>query len=407
MLKRSVLPFVVLVSAVIIFIVLKQTKADAPIVEKVEKVWKVNTVLVNFQTLSPEIVLYGRIESPSTSTLTSSLEADVLSVDALDGQMVTKGQLLISLDDIDIQLLLAQRQADVDESNALIYSENQRFNRDKKLLIQEQALLALTEKAVKRAITLEKKRLTSQVNLDDALASKQRQVLVVQRLHFDIADHSSRLTQLNARLKRNQALLAQSDVDVKRSQITAPFNGRISSVSVSAGERVKSGEQLLSLYNIDELELRAQIPNRHLADINTLLAKGESLVSVAKNVSFSLDRLSGEIQLNSGGIDGLFRVTSSQSSLTLGEFITLNLTLSAHEHVFSLPYNALYRLNYVYAVQEGYLQRVSIERVGEYTDSSGNKQLIITSRDLQQGDVVLSTQLPNAISGLRVESVSE
>lgn len=411
MLKRVVLPVVIVLIAITAFIGLKQSKPEKAVIEKPEKVWMVNTVPVSIQTISPEITLYGRVETPRKSSLKSALAADVLSIAVLEGTVVEVGQPLMTLDDTDMQLLLAQRQADVAEIEALIVVENQRFKRDQGLLEQESALLELADKAVNRSKKLEQSRLASQANLDEAQASKQRQLLTLKRLNFDIAEHPSRVAQLQAKLKRAQALLKQAEVDLNRSIITAPFSGRIAQLNVSVGDRVRAGDSLLSLYDLDNLEVRAQLPGRYINQVYTMLQQNEAIVAKAlldqQLLTFKLERLSGEVKVDSGGIDGLFSITANKYALALGTFVELKLKLAQQKDVIALPFNALYGLDHVYKLQEGYLQSVMIKRVGEFTNNVGDKQLLLRSSDLQQGDQIVSTQLPNAITGLRVEAVGE
>lgn len=393
------------------FAVLKHNKPEKMVIQKPEKVWRVNTVPLNFQHISPEITLYGRIETPRKSTLKSALVADVMSVSVLEGSKVDIGQQLIKLDDTDVQLLLEQRQADLAEVNALIDSEVERFKRDKGLLEQETELLQLADKAVARAKKLEQSRLASQSSLDDALANKQRQELTLKRLNYDIAEHPPRVAQLQARKKRTQALLKQAKVNLKRSNIVAPFSGRISQLDVAVGDRVRAGDSLLSLYDLESLEVRAQIPGRYISQIQKMINQGEVLVATAfigeQKLSFKLERLSGEVKLDSGGIDGLFSIIGNQQMLALGTFVELKLQLAVQHNVVALPFNALYGMNHIYRLNEGYLESVDIERVGEYTNDKGKKLLLLRSDNLRQGDEVVSTQLPNAITGLRVEALSE
>jgi len=411
LLKRIVLPLVILLIAIAIFMGLKQSKPEKVVIQKPEKVWRVDTTLVDFQTISPEIILYGRVETPRKSTLKSALVADVISVSVLEGAEVEKGQELLILDDTDMQLLLKQRQADLAEINALLKSESERFKRDKGLLEQETALLVLADKAVARSKKLEQSRLASQSSLDDALATKQRQVLTLKRLNYDIAEHPARAAQLTARKSRAQAMVQQANVDLKRSQIKAPFSGRVSQLHVSIGDRVRSGDNLLSLYDLENLEVRAQIPGRYISQIYTMIKQKKVLSATGildeQTLSFKLERLSGEVKLDSGGIDGLFSISGNNQMLALGTFVELKLTLAQHDNVVALPFNALYGLNHVYRVNDGYLESVSIERVGEFTSESGETLLLLSGVDLKQGDTIVSTQLPNATTGLRVEAMSE
>ena len=43
-------------------------------------------------------------------------------------------------------------------------------------------------------------------------------------------------------------------------------------------------------------------------------------------------------------------------------------------------------------------------RVGDWTSPSGEQLTLVRSAELQSGDQVMTTQLPNAVTGLLVES---
>ncbi|RKZ80907.1 MAG: efflux transporter periplasmic adaptor subunit [Gammaproteobacteria bacterium] len=389
---------------------LNQSKPDARMMQKPEKVWRVNTVAVQYQDLSPEITIYGRVETPRKASMNAALVADVIEVKILEGSEVEVGQVLLKLDDTDVHLLINQRQADLAEINAAIDSELLRFKRDKELLEHENKLLEIADNAVGRAKKLEHSRLASQSFLDEAYAAKQRQLLTLKRLKHDIAQHPARLAGLKARQIRAQALLEQSQVDLQRTVITAPFTGRVAKLDVSIGNRVRTGDRLLSIYDLENLEVRAQIPGRYLKQIRTSLEQNKQQTATAyiddNLLQFSLARLSGEIRPDSGGIDGLFRCTSDRNALVLGAFVDLTLKLSQQSSVIAIPFNALYGLNKVYRLTDGHLQSVNVERVGEYHTEQGIS-LLVRSEELKEADLIISTQLPNAITGLRVEALDD
>ncbi|RKZ93669.1 MAG: efflux transporter periplasmic adaptor subunit, partial [Gammaproteobacteria bacterium] len=91
MLKRVLLPIAILVIAILAFIALNQSKSDNRVVKKPEKVWRVNTVAVTYQDLSPEITIYGRVETPRQASLNAALVADVIEVNILEGTEVKAG----------------------------------------------------------------------------------------------------------------------------------------------------------------------------------------------------------------------------------------------------------------------------------------------------------------------------
>ncbi|EDN67898.1 Secretion protein HlyD [Beggiatoa sp. PS] len=130
---------------------------------------------------------------------------------------------------------------------------------------------------------------------------------------LEIKNHTARLAQLQA--KQNRAL-AQRDLarlEITRTQIVAPVTGVIADVEVAVGDRVRSGDVLLSLYDNTTLEVRAQIPSRYQGIVLDALDVNNQLLASAKindkPMRLQLDRVSGQINEDSGGIDGLFRVT--------------------------------------------------------------------------------------------------
>lgn len=406
MLKKFALPVVIIAAAIAVFVMLKATKPATPASPQPEKAWLVDAVAVDYQRLAPEVRIYGRVETPRDANLKAAIEADVVEVNVLEGEIVAAEELLIKLDDTDVKLAMQQREADVAEAQALINSENQRYQRDQGLLANQKQLVSLADNAVQRAKKLEQSRLASQSTLDEALAGYEQQVLALKQLQHDINEHPSRLAQLKAALKRAQSLLQQSQVNLARSEILAPFSGRVSGLTVALGDRVRSGDSLLTIYDLSQLEVRAQIPGRYISQVRRMLTEGQTLSARAwldgEEKMLTLNRLSGEVRQDSGGIDGLFRLTDNQQPLPLGTFVELQLQLAEQDSLIELPFSALYGMDRVYLIEDEHLRSVTIERVGEKSSAAGNT-LLVRSDELSQGDLVATTQLPNAITGLRVE----
>ncbi|HAQ49945.1 MAG TPA: efflux transporter periplasmic adaptor subunit [Gammaproteobacteria bacterium] len=410
MLQRFIIPISIILIGVAMVTTMALLKSEKKTYDKPAKLWRVTTAPIEVTSLSPEITIYGRVDTPRKATINAAITADVMQVDALEGQEVSKGQALLSLDNRDSRLLVAQRQADMDEVAAAIRSEKTRYQRDKETLINQMVLLDLAKKSVSRAQQLDQTRLVTRSTLDEAIGNEQRQIIIVKNLQHDIAEHPTRLAKLEASYQRAQALLSQAKLDLSRSIITAPFDSRIARLTVSAGDRVRAGDNLLSLYDLNSLEIRAQIPSRHLRSIRDSLRIGKPIIAQAQLdgqiLPLQLTRLSGEAREDSGGVDGLFRLTDQQSLLTLGMFLKLTITLPLEHDVMGIPINALYGLNRVYVVEAGHLKAVKVEKIGEYRHQAQD-YLIVRSEQLQQEKAVVITQLPNAISGLAVSVVNE
>lgn len=406
---RFVLPLFFLGVGVVVFIQLKSSGPEDRPASPVERSWPVEAATVEFKELAPTVRLYGRIESPRESRLRAALAADVVSSSVLVGQAVKQGQSLIQLDDSDARLTLAQREADLAEIQAQIKSENNRHATDMALLRQDEQLLALAQTSLDRAMKLAETQSGSQANVDSALEAVARQTLALTIRQNTIEDHPARLAQLRARLKRAEAMRDQATQNLERTQITAPFDGRVTEVHVSPGDRTHPGEPLVSLFDMDYTEVRAQIPNRYLTKLrNSLRQKDRIRASTTMDgvdVPLTLVRLAGKIESGDGGVDGFFQLPPDHPALELGRTLAILVTLPAEEGVFALPVTAVYGADAAYRIKDSRLERVRLQRVGEYRNGEWGSWSLFRSDDLKPGDVILTGQLPNAVEGLRVEVV--
>ncbi|WP_432470883.1 HlyD family efflux transporter periplasmic adaptor subunit [Amphritea sp. HPY] len=407
--KGWILPIVILLFAVILFAVLKATKPTAPSRPVQEKQWNVKTVPARFESRQPRLTLYGKVESPRSSTLSSSVTAYVAEQAIAEGNRVSAGQLLIQLDNRDAQLLLTQRQADVDRINAQIEAEKVRYQSDLKALRIERELVSITQRTLERFKNLSSRQAASQNQLDEARRTKQQQALSLNSREQSIADHPNRMAQLTAQQQQASALRDSAALDLERTSIRAPYAGRIASISVAPGDRVRSGDTLLSIYNDRNLEIRAQIPSRFLPRIRSQLAASASIIARAEldgqTLDLQLDRLAGEVGSGRVGVDALLRVVSSGFSLEPGRAIALDVALPAIDRVLALPPQAIYGTDRLYSVTRGRLESHRIIKVGDTIDSQGKPIILVRSDSLQSDDQILATQLPNAISGLLVKVV--
>jgi len=406
---RRLIPLIIFALACGTFYFLKSTKPQAPSKKIEEKVWSVKTIPAEPSTHQPNLVLYGKVESPRMAHITAAVTAFVEAVDTDEGKNIALDDALIQLDSSDAQLLVAQRQADVDSFKAQIDAEKVRYQTDQKSLAIEQKLQQLSLKAVTRYQNLIKRKVSSQDQLDSARSAYHQQTLAVTQREQAIADHPNRLTQLESQLKRATSLLDAATLDLTRTAIKAPFIGRVARLHVAPGDRVRAGDPLLDLYSTDRLEVRAQIPNRVLAnlrnrEINSVIQATAQLDG--QTLKLELDRIAAAVDGGRAGIDALFKITDKQNVPEPGRSLAIDVELPAVEQTIALPPMALYGLNRIYLLKDGRMQGLDVERIGDSSDQTGKPVVLIRSPQLVSGDLIITTQLPNAISGLRVKDVN-
>ncbi|OAD23368.1 efflux transporter RND family, MFP subunit [Candidatus Thiomargarita nelsonii] len=311
--KIIIIPLLILAIGFGGFWYMKKTKAENEPIKIEEQVWVVTVVSVKPSALSPTLTLYGRVESPRTATLRAptqslNLNATVIEVPVLEGKTVKKGHRLISLEDNDSIFNLKQREADIIDIEAQIEIEKQRHANNLSALKHEETLLKLIQTSVKRLRQLKKQKLSPQSALDETQQAVERQMLQIINRRLEIKNHKARLAQLEAKRVRAIAQRNLSRLELARTKIIAPFSGIIAKVFVAPGDRVRSGDALLSVYDNTVLEVRAQIPTRYQGTVLDALAAGHQLQANAlvkkKSVFLQLNRVSGQINPDSGGIDG-------------------------------------------------------------------------------------------------------
>ena len=112
--KYSVKSLIIGSVVVLALLFLLIARPKAPLAPIKEQVWHVQVQTVEKQAYAPTLELYGAIESPQAANLESGVAAYVAKTPIAEGEKVTKGQLLIALDDRDAKILVAQRQAEVE-----------------------------------------------------------------------------------------------------------------------------------------------------------------------------------------------------------------------------------------------------------------------------------------------------
>lgn len=401
------LPLIILGCAIAAFVMLKNSKPKAPSKPVVEKVWSVKAIKAQVSNYQPEIILYGKVEAPDEVKLSSPVTAYAQSIAIKEGDTVKAGEPLIQLDTRDSELILQQREADVSAIDAQINALKIQHAANKKALQIEKRLFNLSSKTVSRYQDLKKRKAISEDQFDNAQMSYNQQALSLNNREQAINAYPAQLAQLEAQKSKAVALKDTTLLDVKRSTIKAPFNGRVTAVNIAAGDRVKSGDTLASVYSPESLQIRSQVPNQALPIIRQLLQQAQQLHARSEfdgeALQLNLERLASSAQNGKSGVDGLLTFGSNTIYPEPGRTLEMTLVLPGQPGLIAIPPSALYGTDRIYTVQDNKLKAVTITRSGNLYDTQGNNQLLIRTSEIKDGDVIVTTQLPNAISGLPVK----
>lgn len=405
---RRLIPLLIIVAGLVVFQVLRMTRPEPESVGQAERAWPVQVMVAMPATLRPALPVYGEVSAPDLMTVTASVTGQVAERPVGEGAAVAAGDLLVAMDPADVEPQLRQAEAEVADLDAQIRSEEVRAETDRKALARERAVRDSARRQLERTRSLQSNNLTSQRELDNARDALEQAELAVTLREQGVAGHPSALASLEARLQRAQAALDAARRDAGRATATAPFAGIVARVEVAEGDRVTSGSPLLSLYHPGALDVRARIPADFARTLEAELGRGRSVEAMSEDGGhrFQLVRFAGESDPR--GPLGIFRLQDRGSSwLRPGDMVPLVVFRPPLENVVPVPYSALYGSDSLYVMTaEQRMRRLDVERVGDLLREDGDYDAIVRSDQLNEGDRIIITHLPNAIEGLKV-SVAE
>ena len=403
---KIVLPIVVIAIAVGVFQHLKASKPERMKPELKEKVWQVEVISALRQNLSPHLGLYGRVESPELLQAAAPGAGVISEVLVQSGSKVSPGDLLVKMDIRDFETTRVQAESDLQDIENQIKELKIRHQSNRNALKTEKQLLQLAEDEVERLLKLKEQNLSADTILNIARSALGRQQLSVYSREYEVESYPVQLSKLEAKLNQSRANLEEARLMIERSEVFAPFEAVVSATPVSTGDRVATGEILVTLYPVDSLEIRAHIPARYIARIQESMSKGVAQIAgialPGENLQLELVRLAGEAEPS--GVDAYFQPTPSDAQLRLGDLLPLNYSLPTENEVIAVPYQAIYGNSRLYLLQQNRLKGVDVDAVGQYSDRHGNALLLVKSEQIKAHDKIVITHLPNAVSGLKVRS---
>jgi len=402
MLKR-LLPLIILAVGVLVFIALKATRPEPAEVTATERSWRVEVQVITPGSQVPVLPLYGEVLAPDQQTITATLAGRVAERPVSEGMSVKQGDLLLALDEADIGPALAQARAQVDDLDAQISSEQVRYRNDQEALKSEQAIVANARRQFERIESLVGRNLASHENLEAATDALARAELTVSTRQRAIQEHPARLQSLEAKLAQARANLAATERDVDRARVVAPFDGVVTGIEVAVGDQVSRNEPLLTVYPTRGLEVRARVPQVFQNELITALGQGQTLTAISDNGhEFVLARFAG--LSDPAGTEAVLELQGEPGGLRPGALLPLTLDRPAREQAVEVPFSALYGADSVYLMtDDGRMQRIEVERIGEARSENGERRLLIAGEQLTPGARLITTHLPNAVTGLKVE----
>ena len=153
--------------------------------------------------------------------------------------------------------------------------------------------------------------------------------------------------------------------------------------------------------------MRVQVPDDYAAQFESL--KEGAVTALAENgAELTMTRLARHVRTGQTGMDAFFEFDAGAvAAPALGRVFNLRISLPPQPGLIAVPVQSIYDNGRVYAVRESRLVGYDVERVGEYENEIDGYRILIRSDAIGEGDQVITTQLPRAITGLLVDVVND
>lgn len=363
-LKISIPLVIITATAIMIYIIF----ANPPQMKKeITKVSKIQVEVKNLNKEKFQVFLdsYGTAQASTKTTLTSQVSGKIIFINEnfKNGGYFKKGDLLVQIEDEDYK-------ADVKIANA-------------QLILAKQTLLE--EQAKAKQAKEDWKKFNIDEKPDDL-------VLRVPQLQSSIAT-----------VEAKEADLQKAKLNLNRTKILAPYDGRVIEKSISIAQVISNNAQIGTIFSNDNIEVRLPIKNKdlNLIDIN-LDAKVEFISQLSNKIyEGKIVRSESTIDENTKQLYLIAQIDENISNLKIGEYLKAKIEAKKLENVIIIPNETIYQSSYVYVQKDGILEKRVIEI------SWQNDEYAVISNGLKENDNLILTTLGSVKSGTKVEIINK
>ncbi len=226
--------------------------------------------------------------------------------------------------------------------------------------------------------------------------------------------HEPQLKLANANLDAAKAALRQAMVNLERCTITAPFDGRVLSADVDAGQFLRAGNPVGTLYATDVAEITVSVPDDDLAWI-AIEGTGcpgapETVVDIFADFAGARHQWEGRAVRLGGAVDSRSRLVpvvveitdpyemvGRRPPLVEGMFVQVLFRGTPRDETLVIPRAALRPNSEVWVISDQH--KVSVRKVE--VARAGLDEAVITS-GLEPGEMVCTSNLQYVTEGLPV-----
>ena len=302
----------------------------------------VRTVLAERRDLEQHIVASGRVRVPTRVQISAQLSGLVVAVGAVAGQRVSKGDLLVQLDDSTERASVAQAEAAVKQAQARV-DQLRRVGAivATESLRQTESALANAKVELERSAKLAASGAVPGVELENArravdIAQAQKNAAQAQQVAAAPMGADSRVA-LTALLQA-QAQLAGATARLEQTRNVALQSGTVLSRDVEPGDVVQPARALLEIAADGDVELVFDPDERNLAWIRLgQLARASADAFPQQVFDATVSYIAPAIDPERGSVEVRLAVPTPPAFLKPDMTVSIDLTIATKSKVLTVP----------------------------------------------------------------------
>lgn len=367
--KKLLYPIAVAVTALSIASVLILTAKPIEASSEARHALAVMAITAKSSQIEFQVNSQGSIEPRVQSQLTPEVSGVIgwVSPALVAGGVMSKGQALLKVEPEDYENHVTSTTSALTRAQSTLKRAKQEHRRIVKLHAKKLASRSLLENT-------ENELNIAQANVDDAKAN-------------------------NAKARR----------DLKRTVLTAPYDGLVRTESVDVGQFISRGNPIATIYATDYVEVRLPIADSQLAFLDLKqINNGSAKPKVRLSGTFAgqkrtwqahIERMEAQIDAKSRMLNAVAQFKPQpDESAPVGLFVKASIQGSKTSGLFAVPRSAMRGSNRVLLIKEGRLvdQTVTVLRL--------ENQRAIISSGLKDGDIVCTSRNQALAQGTEVQA---
>ena len=232
-----------------------------------------------------------------------------------------------------------------------------------------------------------------------------------------------------------KARLAKAELNLERTEVKAPFDGKVLKQMVDLGQVLNPSQTIAEIYSTDYIEVRLPVKAQDLAHINLpadLINLDDFTQTNLPKVTFEGElggktyTWQGKLVRSEGAFDASTRMlylvakldnpfvsTNQLPALRVGQFLRAKIQGKALSNVYAIPRSAVSQNNMIAVAEKGILKKYKINPLWTDTNSviiaadSAKSDFSTAVAVINSSDQLILTPTANLASGTRVKSLNQ